>query len=146
MDNSSQKLLFSLDVQDDWPPIASEAVWCERVGTAYKLLNTPLFIKGLAVNDIFSAEPDATNGHIFQFEVLEPSSHSLVWILDNSTTQVNALLGEFRAIGCSTVSLEKFSMHAVDIPPQINNSSLDALFDAADNMGMELAFPVWRHE
>ena len=51
-----EKVLFALDFEDgdDWPPVASEGVWCERVGAEYRLLNAPFFIKDLAVGDVFS--------------------------------------------------------------------------------------------
>ncbi len=70
-----EKLLFALDVNDGWPPVGAEGVWCERVDGNYKLVNTPFFIPNLALGDIFSAIPDEVNDHVFEFEVLKESGH-----------------------------------------------------------------------
>jgi len=40
-----EKVLFALDIDDGWPPVATEAVWCERVDDNYRLLNAPFLSK-----------------------------------------------------------------------------------------------------
>jgi hypothetical protein len=60
-----EKVLFALEVEDGWPPVGTEGVWCERVEGNYKLKNVPFFIPGLSVDDTFKAEPDAVNDHIY---------------------------------------------------------------------------------
>ncbi len=145
MTATSRKLQFALDIEDGWPPVSSEAVWCDLVGTAFQLRNAPFFIKGLAVNDVFEADPDPVNDHIFEFKVLEPSAHSLVWLLNNTQTSIDPILAQFRELGCSTEGLERFSLYAIDVPPQIPDSSLNDLLAMVENAGFDLAFPVWRH-
>ena len=144
MHSPSRKLQFALDVEDDWPPISTEVVWCDLVGSAFRLRNAPFFIKGLAADDLFGAKPDPVNGHIFDFEIIEPSTHSLLWIRNNSHSDVGLLLTQLRAIGCSTEGLETFSLYAVDIPAEVPDAHLDALLDEAVEVGFHLAFPVWR--
>ena len=141
-----RKLLFALDVEDDWPPIASEAVWCEPVGSYFRLRNAPFFIKGLAVNDLFSAEPDPVNSHIFEFEVIEPSENSLIWLMNNTDQAIDSLLGHFRSIGCSTEGLKQFSLYSIDVPGTVAGESLTDLLAQAEECGLDLAFPVWRHD
>jgi hypothetical protein len=41
-----ENIAFALDIDDDWPPVATEHVWCEKAGTAYQLKNTPFSSKG----------------------------------------------------------------------------------------------------
>ena len=144
MTENPRKLQFALDIDDGWPPVSSEAVWCDLVGTAFQLRNAPFFIKGLAVKDVFQADPDPVNGHIFEFQILEPSAHSLVWILNNTHVDIDPVLARFRKIGCSTEGLERFSLYAVDVPPQVPDSALADLLDASESTGLDLAFPVWR--
>jgi hypothetical protein len=138
------KLQFALEMHEDWPPVSSESVWCEVVESGYRLKNAPFFIHGLAVNDVFQAKPDSVNGHIFDFEVVEPSAHSLVWILNNTQTDIEPVLSQLRAIVCSTEGLESVSIYAVDVPPDVRDAELNALLDGAENAGLDLAFPVWR--
>lgn len=144
MDAHSRKLQFALDIDGDWPPISSEAVWCDVLGTSFQLKNAPFFIKGLAVDDVFSAVEDPVNGHIFQFEVLNASSHSLVWILNNTKADIGPFLAQLRELGCSTEGLERFSLYAVDVPPQVPEAALNDLLAVGENSGFSLAFPVWR--
>src|SRR5918993_290348 len=84
MKETSRKLQFALDVEGGWPPVSSEAVWCDVEGTEFRLRNAPFFIKGLAVDDVFEAVPDPVNGHIIEFKVTRPSSHSLAWMINNT--------------------------------------------------------------
>ena len=67
MTQATCKLQFALEVEDDWPPISSEAVWCDTEGSAFRLKTAPFFVSGLAVNDVFQAEPDPVNRRIFEF-------------------------------------------------------------------------------
>ncbi len=145
MSADHRKLLFALDVEDDWPPISSEAVWCEPVGSNFRLRNAPFFIKGLAVDDLFSAQPDPVNGHIFAYKVIEPSKNSLLWLMNNTDQAIDSLLDRFRSIGCSTEGLERFSLYSIDVPGTVAEELLSELLAQAEASGLDLAFPVWRH-
>lgn len=144
MTQDTRKLQFALEIEDDWPPISSEAVWCDSEGSAFRLKNAPFFIKGLALNDVFKAEPDPVNGHIFEFELVESSNHSLIWIINNTDMDIDPVLSQFRDLGCSTEGLEQFSLYAIDVPPEIQDVELNALLDRSEGAGLDLAFPVWR--
>ena len=146
MNVGSRKLQFALDNDDGWPPVASEAVWCDLVGTAFQLKNAPFFIKSLAVNDVFTAEEDPVNGHIFEFKLLDPSAHSLVWVLNNTQANIDPFLAQLRELGCSTEGLASFSLYAIDVPPHVPDADLTSLLDSCESAGFSLAFPVWRRE
>jgi hypothetical protein len=140
------KVLFALDIDGDWPPVASEGVWCERVGQDYRLVNVPLFINGIACRDVFRAEPDPVNDHVFEFQVVEESGHSLVWMLNDSNIDVTQLRHQLLVLGCNVEGFEKFSLHAIDVPLTVDKTAINELLDSAESMGLDLAFPVWRHE
>jgi hypothetical protein len=141
-----EKLLFALDVADGWPPVAAEGVWCKRDGEFYSIQNIPLFIRGLAVGDVFQAQPDSVNGQIFEFELVKSSGHSLVWVLNNEGLDFSESEKRLRELGCSLVSFEKFSMFAIDVPAEVGRHEINAMVDSIEEEGFALAFPVWRHE
>jgi hypothetical protein len=146
MTADNRKLLFALDVEDGWPPIASEGVWCDLVGSYFRLRNAPFFIKGLAVNDLFFAEPDPINGHIFEFQIIKPSENSLIWLMNNRGQTIDAFLDRFRSLGCSTEGLEQFALYSIDVPGTVLDQPLSELIAQADGCGLDLAFPVLRHK
>lgn len=141
-----EKVLFALEIDDGWPPVASEGVWCERADKNYRLVNAPFFINGLAYGDVFKAELDPVNEHVFEFEVVEESGHSLVWMLNNSDLDVTSLKSQFLDLGCSLEGFEQFSLFSIDVPPSVNRVAINELVDWAEGAGIDLAFPVWRHD
>lgn len=141
-----KKLQFVLDIDDGWPPVASEGVWCDCVGDHYKLKNVPFFIRGLAADDIFKTEPDSVNGHIFEFEIIEESGHSVVWLINNTGLDLSIFRKKITDLGCNYEGLPQFSLVAIDVPPQTNLETLDAIIDEYEEKGIEFAYPVWRFD
>jgi hypothetical protein len=141
-----EKVAFALEVNDGWPPVGVEHVWCERTGSTYQLKNAPLFIKGLALGDSFSAEPDAVNGCIFEFTVEESSGHSLVWIIEKNGLELEPYKHELFRVGCSVEGFPAFKLHAVDVPAAAEHEAVNATMDKLESLGFAMAFPVWRHE
>ena len=139
------KLSFALHVDDDWPPVGAEHVWCESMGAAFRLENAPFFINGLAFGDVFAATPDPINGHIFEFEVLHESGHSLVWMLCPNEADPTPFKDAFLKLGCSVEGFSQFSLHAIDVPPEISVERFDEILASAEENNFEFAFPVWRH-
>jgi hypothetical protein len=140
-----EKLAFALDVDDGWPPVATEHVWCERIGAIYQLRNAPFFIKGLAVGDKFSAEPDAVNGCIFEFTTVEPSGHSLVWIAEQDGLELEPYKDELIHLGLSIEVFSQFKHHAIDVPASVDHRAVNNMMDMLQERGFAMAFPVWRH-
>ena len=63
--NLAIELHFILNVVDEWPPVAIEGVPCIQVEGGYRIETPPLFVKGLSVGDVISAEfnLDGTSRH-----------------------------------------------------------------------------------
>lgn len=141
-----EKVLFALDIEDGWPPVGTESIWCERIGDHYKLKNVPFFIEGLANDDIFSASPDPVNEHIFEFEILKESGHSVISLLNNIDLDLNAFFGELISIGCTYEGLKQYNLFAIDAPPNIDIVKLNHLIDIYEDLGIDFAFPVWRFD
>lgn len=141
-----EKISFALDVEDAWPPVAVEHVWCEKNGSTYEMKNAPFFVQGLALGDRFSATPDSVNGYIFEFTVEESSGHSLVWIMEQSGLELAPYESELFNLGCRFEGFPSFQLYAVDVPPHVERNAINAFVDKLESIGFALAFPVWRHE
>ena len=140
-----EKVAFALDIDDGWPPVATEHVWCEKTGSIFQLKNAPFFIKGLALGDKFSAEPDAVNGCVFEFTTVEPSGHSLVWIIEQAGLKLEQYEDELFSLGLGFEGFAQFKLYAVDVPASVDSHAVNMLMDRFESLGFALAFPVWRH-
>jgi hypothetical protein len=140
-----EKLAFALDVADGWPPVATEHVWCVKANGRYRLKSSPFFIKGLACDDWFSAEPDAVNGRIFNYTLVESSGHSLVWISDAAGPDFESYRDELLDLDLGVEHLPQFRHYAVDVPESANPKAVNELMDRLQEAGFAMAFPVWRH-
>ncbi len=141
-----EKLCFALDVEDDWPPVATESVWCKRSLNAYHLQNAPFFIRGIAYGDKFVAELDPINGCIFEFQITESSGHSLLWVLNNDDLDFEDAKQRLLALGCSIEGFPAFRLHSIDVPPAVDFVAINAVVDGLEELGFQLAFAVWRHD
>ena len=141
-----KKITFAIDGVGDWPPVSSESVWCEDVEGNYRLVNTPFFISGLAFGDVFSAEPNPENEHVSDFEVIDESGHSVVWLVNNVDADLTHLKEGLLEIGCRIEGMTKFSLYSIDVPPNVNLGEFDQLIDEYQSMGVDFAFPAWRLE
>lgn len=141
-----EKLGFVLDVEDGWPPVAVEHVWCEPIGSIYELRNAPFFLHGLAYGDRFTVRRNDDDGYISEFSVVQSSGHSLVWVLDQGTLTIDRFKPDLFALNCSIEGFARFRLHAIDIPPSADAAMIEALLDRLEAFGLAVAFPVWRHE
>lgn len=140
-----EKVAFALDTDGDWPPVAVEHVWCEKTGSIYQLKTTPFFISGLAFGDTFSAKPDPINGCVFEFNVVEPSGHSLVWIMEPTGLKLDQYETELYGLGLRFEGFPRFKLYAVDVPASVDSDAVNPLMDKLEALGFAMAFPVWRH-
>ncbi len=140
-----EKIAFALDIEGEWPPVAVEQVWCEKAGSTYQLKNAPFFINGLALGDRFSAEPDAVNGCVFEFEVVETSGHSLVWIMERAGLKLEQYENELSSLGLHFEGFPRFDLYAVDVPATVDSDAVNSLMDRLETLGFAMAFPMWRH-
>ena len=141
-----EKLLFALDIEDGWPPVGAEGVWCEKVGDNYQLKNVPFFIPGLAAEDVFKAELDPVNEHIFEFEIIKESGHSVVWVMNNIDLDLTDFIKNLKSLGCCYEGFPRFSLASIDIPPTVDIDVVNGLIDEYEEAGIDFAFPVWRFD
>jgi hypothetical protein len=119
-------LQFSLEVDDEWPPVGSESLPCAKRGDGYEVLASPLFVKGISVHDVIRVEQDA-NGFVESWKHSKQSDHTTVWLLrmkiDNN---IHACLAELRDIGCNTASNDDIGCYSIDVPGEISIHEVDA--------------------
>lgn len=139
------KIRFALDIDDGWPPVATESVGCKQSGKVYELVNAPFFISGLAFGDKFTGEPDKVNGCIFEFSLVKPSGHSLAWVINNDDLDFNLSKHQLVELGCRIEGFLSFNLYAVDVPVAVDAVAVNVVMDELETLGFALAFPVWRH-
>lgn len=106
----------------------------------------PFFIVGLAIGDLFSVANDQSNEQIFNFEVIEKSGHSVVWMLNNDRIDVSNELNKFEKIGCRIEGLPKFSLYSIDVPSSIQLNLFDQIVSECEALGSHFAYPTWRFD
>ena len=140
---ASTHLNFALDVDDGWPPVATECVPFERVSTGYRTLSAPLFVKDLSVDDIIEPDFDA-NGLVTAWKHVSRSENTTIWLLRLAhTTQLDIVLARLRDLDCNTVSGDSLGCYAIDVPKRIPMAVVDEALAALDTESV--AFPSFRH-
>ncbi len=138
-------LSFRLQVEDDWPPVSLESVPVLACSDGYQCLEPPLYVKDLAVGDVIWALV-SDEGVVDTWCHVHRSNHSTVWLLRlRSPNRISTILQELRLIGCNTVSLEDVGSHSVDVPGEIDMSSVDRILASLDSEAVAVAFPAVRH-
>ena len=138
------KIGFKLDRdQGDYPPADWEWMWASRVSdSTFKLDNAPFFAKGISAGDIVAAE--STKGGLVFSGLVEPSGHSTVRVVvflgNRNDEQVRALVAELReslkALRCSTELSHLPTLFSVDIPPEVDYSSVSAFLSEKEADGV----------
>ena len=78
--NKEAKVSFLLEQdEDDWPPVATEAIWADFVAEhLYRLRNVPFFAVGVSLGDVVRTEkPEAVERFV---SVVEPSTNSTLHV------------------------------------------------------------------
>jgi len=144
-DSDVVSLAFPLEVKDGWPPVGVECLPLVPVGAGYKLLQAPLFIKDLSVDDVLQiqlGDPETA----MSWSHLQRSERSTVWLLRLAPTgQVEESLAALRRLGCSTTSLDAAGCHAVDVPAEISIGRVDEILRSLNESEVAVAFPSMRH-
>jgi hypothetical protein len=148
---SRTKILFNLN-SDEWHGSATETLWAERIPTAaddaYRLLNTPFFMKGVSYLDIVRAKPALDDGFLEFDELISIGGHSTYRLLvpldrENDFDQWWAKL---EREGCSyesttmQISLGPRRLYAVDVPARGDIRDVYAILEEGEAAG------VWEFE
>jgi hypothetical protein len=120
-----ERICFSLDPAE-WHAHGSERLWAESAGDAagaFRLLNSPFFVRGVSHLDIVKAvRQDDVGG--MQFErIIEHSGHSTYMILVvPGSREFPRYWSELQQLGCTyesmeiEISLGRRALYSVDVP------------------------------
>ena len=147
MGSSLVELKFQLAVDDGWPPVTAEALWCMLTPTGYLVESIPLFVKDLSVGDVIDAAPDA-EGRVWEWEQVDESNRSTIWLARLSgagNDAILAVLDELHALNCTWASAGQLGCYALDVPPECPLGEVDALLARLDPAAVAVAYPSLRH-
>ena len=139
------QVIFELEVEEGWPPVASERVWAYDVGdNRYVIDNVPWFVPDLAVGDLVRAvSPDSQSHPIFQ-RLLERSDHVTIRLIcpRNGPLAGDLALAKepFARLGVYAEGVAQYGMLALDVKPG------DPLDDIAAVLGAGVDNGSWEME
>lgn len=122
------KILFAHNFFEE-PGI--ESAWAKKVELGYQLDNILFYAKNYALNDIINAKE--IDGALYVNELIQESGHSTVRVLLENLEDVQNLRNELESMGCSTELSNLPKLVALDIPPEVSYSHIQAYLD----QGME---------
>ena len=142
------ELNFQLNVDDGWPPVSVEGVPCSPVAGGFRVEAPPLFVKNLSVGDVISAAPDA-EGRVWEWAHVSKSTRTTIWVgrlKQSAQLHIENLLHSLRTLGCYSSGNEVLGCYAVDVPSTCAIENVDKLTERADQKGIAIAYPSFRHE
>jgi hypothetical protein len=131
------KIFFRLDVEDDWPPIAVESMWAERLGDGlFRLDNVPLFAEDANADDIIRAEIGDQGVLEFQ-ERVESDGQTTVRVIAASEV-VEAVLEFLLKNGAEyeTSPYEDIGYFSVSVPPDADWAKVEAYLSNLEDSGV----------
>lgn len=122
-----EKILFCLDVEDDYPPVSKESVWGEKLPSGnYKIKNIPFYTKEVSFDDEVTVSK-GEDGELLFNAVIENSGNSTIRVifLEKEDSKIMDFKNKMVALGCEWEEFSK-SFFSVNIPPE---TDLDVVID-----------------
>lgn len=138
------ELVFQLDVDDGWPPVAKECLRCVDVECGYQIQEPPLFIKDLSVGDVIEVVW-GEEGEVVAWSHVEKSKRSIVWIMVSGDYSVASEIECLKRLRCNVAEFEAYRYFAVDVPAECPVERLDECLDALSREEVSVVFPSFRH-
>lgn len=132
-DNELVKVFFSLEREDDWPPVSVESVWARPTSEPHQYIieNTPFFVHAATLGDVVLVEhrPTTDKGEAeklwFQRRV-QWGGNALIRIIVRRKDAEDEIVAWLRRIGCICEGFDKFSMIAVSVPAVVDQRTVQA--------------------
>jgi hypothetical protein len=143
---SRVKILFLLDQEDGYPPIARESVWARSSSeNRYLIDNIPFFVRGISPDD--EVEVDFISGEAFFRRLYRPSQVSTfrLFLFDpvNDRTRIREQLKKLK---CESEYNQHIGLLAVAIPANIAiQPFLDYAFNQKENGVLDVEEGALRH-
>jgi hypothetical protein len=114
-----------------------ESIWACPVDDGFKIDNIPFYVRGIALDDIVSAERD--DGGMLRYQrLIRSSGHSTIrlWFADDEERRIISVRQMFRDLGCESEQSDRRRLVAVDIPPSISYEQIRAVLDEQEKLGV----------
>ena len=149
------KVSFDLD-HTDWHGHPAETLWADPVpeisSRAFRLQNSPFFMRGISYLDIVDTTPTEGDG-FFEFKrVIKRSGHSTYMLLvAEDEPRFREYWGALQALGCTYEwGSKKFSIghrrfYSVDVPPLSDLNKVIAILERGESDGTWMYQEGYRH-
>ena len=122
-DDELVKIFFSLESEDDWPPVTVENVWARPTDEPhqYVIENTPFFIHAATLGDIVLAERrptmDKSDAEKLWFHGrVRWGGNALIRLIVRKKEAEVEIVTWLRQNGCICEGFDRFAMIAVSVP------------------------------
>lgn len=113
--------------------LETESLWAIPYGDGFKLDNIPFYAKGVALEDVISAEK--IDGCLFSKELLESSGHSTIRLWFSDDINIDSERAVLKSMGCDSEVSDQPRLVAVDIPPNVQYEKIKEYLDAGESEG-----------
>jgi hypothetical protein len=128
--SNSIKVCFKLKEDELGPfPISAENLWCHIENGYYKIKNIPMFVTGLAVDDLIDIK-DVGDNKFQMCEMIESSGNSTVWMQVN--VDASDIVKKLRSFGCQIEGGAFKELFAINVPGIVNWEPIGRYLDSLD--------------
>ena len=138
------ELMFVLDVEEGWPPVAKECMVSTACKGGYRIDVPPLFVKNLSRGDVIAVDRNE-NGEVVAWTHVERSRHSTVWIMVHGDHSISDVIERLKQLKCNVAELEQYHYFSIDVPAECTVEQLDSCLDVLSEDVASVAFPSFRH-
>jgi hypothetical protein len=126
-DEKMVRVFFSLECEDDWPPVSVESVWARSTNEPHHYLieNTPFFVLSATLGDLVVANhrltSDKSEADVLWFqERVKWGGNALIRLIVRQKEVEDEIVAWLHRNGCVCERFNKFSMVAVSIPREVD--------------------------
>jgi hypothetical protein len=127
------KVFFALECEDNWPPVSVESVWAKSTNEPdqYVIENTPFFVQSATLGDVVIAKhrdtADELDAKVLWFhQRVKWAGNSLIRLILRNQEAKDSISSWLERTGCICEGLDTPSMLAVSVPPEVDQSTVQA--------------------
>lgn len=134
------RVRFALAVDEDgWPPVSSEGLWAVPLGGhAYRIDNTPWFVRGLAADDVVEARA-GSDDVLWATRRLRWSGRLTIRVVPRGdgplAGRLQEVLDAFAVFGVSGEGVSQYGLVALDISPEAPIAAVKRLLVSGEGDG-----------
>lgn len=130
-DEKMVKVFFSLERENEWPPVSVESVWARPTNELhhYVIENTPFFMHGATLGDVVVAKQRPTSDKseeekLWFQERVEWGGNALIRLIVRRTEAKDKIVDWLQRIGCVCEGFDRFAMVAVSVPREVDQRTI----------------------